>query len=275
MTSTIVRLRKKDSAIVEQLLSMTEPWSVIAYDAFMSYGLSHPKHAWYAEVHKQRVVGLIYMYEQSIHFVYPQPPIEQSSLYPFVLSTPFRTFSTYGHEAIITPIIKQLLTLKTDATITKQSLSTLMVETAQTKINIDTRIHVPKGINLRHGALADYEAIIQLFKGSEVQQQIDAHLINELITRNRIVVACYEKKIIGTIMCLKESKRYALLGGLFVYPSKRSLGIATLLGQKMVRHYQQNNRRVCFYYDDPALKKFYARAAFKPAGHWIHVDVTV
>ncbi|MDQ0340329.1 GNAT superfamily N-acetyltransferase [Caldalkalibacillus uzonensis] len=261
MSSAIVPLDNRHYHAVYTLLSHQEPWSIIAFDALLQYGLNHPDHRWFREVHNGRTKGIIYLHDQLLQVCYPSLP-QRSGLGMF-LRRYVPHFIIHGQQQQLAWLKKQLAHYDTRCL----DKSLFVVQSELTPALINQPLPVPEDIRLRLAVTADYVSLMSLYSGSEVEQQVDGQLLWQAIMQGRVIVA-EQKQLVGTVMCLKESPRYVLLGGLYVTPRARSQGIASLLGQRLVQMVLRKGKQVCFYYHDSTLSPFYQRAAFQPLGDW-------
>lgn len=253
---------------IYRLLSEQEPWSIIAFDALLEHGLNHPEHRWFQEVNQGQVKGIIYYHDQLVHIYYPTLP-RRSGIAPF-LARHLPRFVIHGEPNQLNWLRDQLQQYE----LISSDQSAFLTQSELTPLLINRSLTVPPGLRLRLASPDDEIGLLALFAGSEAEPELDHHLLQDLLSKARVLVADYRGELIGTVMCLKESPRYALLGGLFVSPKARSQGVATLLGQRMVLAVNQRGKQVCFYYRQPALTTFYQRAAFRSIGQWQRYSFT-
>ncbi|EGL81678.1 GCN5-related N-acetyltransferase [Caldalkalibacillus thermarum TA2.A1] len=261
MSSAVVTLKASHYPEVYSFLSQQEPWSIIAFDALLTHGLSRPGHHWFAEVEHGEIKGVIYHHDQLVQICYAS--FSQHTVLGTFLSKYLSYFITHGEKKQLSWLKKQLT--RYESKCLEQSL--FVVQSKRTPHLINQPLMGLKNIRFRPAVPADYARLAALYAGSEVEQQVDGQLVWEAVRRGRVIVA-EQKQLAGTVMCLKESPRYVLLGGLYVAPWARSQGIASLLGQKMVQHVLKRGKKVCFYYRDSSLTPFYQRADFQPIGYW-------
>jgi GNAT superfamily N-acetyltransferase len=254
---------------VYRLLVQQEPWHMIPLDALLLYGLEHPEHQWYGEYKNGQLVGVLYQHGQLLHFAYHQVPENGSPLYPFIRRyIPY--FITHGKKDKVDGIMRNL----NEYQITLQEECEFIQQTSQTRKLISQSLFQPDNLRLCQAYPSDFNEMIILFRGSTIENQVDRALIFELIGLQRVTVARKNGRMVGTVMKLKETPCYVLLGGLFVHPQERGHGTASLLGQKMIQDCLHQGKKVCFYYSDPELQRFYRKAAFAGIGQWVSYSAT-
>jgi predicted GNAT family acetyltransferase len=252
---------------ISRYLIQDEPWHIIPLDALLHYGLEHPQHRWYGEMVNGQLIGILYQHGQLLHFAYHRVPLKDSPLYSFI-QTYIPHFITHGKKDMVDPIIKNIHEMA-GYQITLQDTSEYIQQTPETKRVVEEFIYQPESVQLRLARHPDLNEMLTLFRGSKIESQVDRSLIYELIQRQRVIIAQKFGRIVGTIMKLKESPHYVLLGGLYVQATERENGIAGLLGKKMIQHCIYSGKKVCFYYSEPELKRFYSKAAFLSIGKWV------
>jgi GNAT superfamily N-acetyltransferase len=251
-------------------LERQEPWHMIALEALVKYGLMHPSHRWFVDVRNGSWRGFVYHHEQIVHFAYRKAPPADSALYEFV-SMRIPHFHTHGRRDLVRPIVAGLhnraLKLKEASDFVKQTNETK-------KLIQTTQLQAPAGLHIRTAHPAQLEDLILFFRHTEVADFIETTFLSFLLSESRVLTADYRGRLVGVIMCLKETRRYALIGNLYVQKGLRERGIATLLGRQMVWRCMQRGRQVCFYFSKPELREFYRQAAFRSIGKWVHYEVT-
>lgn len=264
----LVRIPTADYRTIYSFLDRYDPWHIIALEALIKGGLQHPEQHWFAETIAGKLCGILFAQQYNLHFAYDTVPSVHSPVYAFMEQF-YPKFYTHGSEAIVTPIMQRL---KHQHTCIEKSQ--LVVQTNATLQRIQQTLPKPKGIKMCLATLYDHSLIKGLFAASEVEQQVDHCLVKKLISAKRVLLAVRSDELLGVIMCLKETQRYALLGNLYVKPKERGKLIASLLGQHMVSTYVRRGKTVCFYYSNPQLASFYNQAAFQPIGSWVHYSAT-
>ncbi|GAA0382822.1 GNAT family N-acetyltransferase [Bacillus horti] len=283
MQSTIIKLN--DSYYTQALLLLKEEelWNLIPYDAFLRYGLQHPEHEWFGEVEQGSLVRLLYKTKQLIHLVSPKPfhlsrlsTLIRSSKAPIIMHGKKETV-----EGFLFGMRNRRLKKMDDALFVQQSVHT-------SRIIRSVPIDAKNSVHLRPAEEKDYLNILELYKKSDIDHLVDPVLIQQLIQLKKVKIA--EKinhyghnssfdtrsnpKLLGTLMCLKESKRYVLLGGLLVHPEYRHHGIASKLGRDVILDANSRGKKICFYYNDKSLKRFYEKIELEPLGRWVSYVIT-
>lgn len=258
----IVLLGPKHYQEVYRFLVRDEPWSIIPFDAFLRYGIQHPEHLWYGEIDHGRLKGIVYGHRQFIYLFYP-PSVEPSNLDPF-LKNHYPRFVFSGLSSRAQWMMEKLPSYHAQL----MDRSRFVVQSPLTLQRI-MRYGQHKGgtVRIRLADRQDYGPLLALYQGSEVAREVDPSLLKQLIEGKQVLVA-EEGQLVGSVMLLKESLRYALLGGLFVDPAFRNQGIAARLGQAVFQMVLARGKRACFYYRHPALTPFYDKGAFLPIGLW-------
>jgi GNAT superfamily N-acetyltransferase len=262
------------SAFYDQIyrhLVQEEPWHIIPLDALFCYGFEHPQHHWYGEMMDGRLIGVLYQHGQLMHFAYHRVPNKYSPLYPFIRKY-IPHFITHGKKDVVDPIIKNVNKYG-DFQVMLQEESEFIQQTPQTEKIVTESLFQPADVQLRLAVSSDFNEMLALFQGSNIESQVDRPLIFELIQHQRVMIAKKYGRIVGTIMRLKESPHYVLLGGLYVQAEERGNGIASLLGQNMIQNCLHHGKKVCFYYSDQELQGFYSKAAFSSIGKWVSYSV--
>jgi hypothetical protein len=253
--------------LIYRHLVQDEPWHIIPLDALFYYGLDHPQHHWYGEMLDGQLIGILYQHGQLLHFAYHRSPHKHSPLYSFI-QTYIPNFITHGKRDTVDPIIRNIHD-RAGYQATLQDISEYIQQTPETKRAVNEFIYQPASVQLRLASHPDLNEMLSLFHGSKIESQVDHSLIYELVKRQRVIIAQKNGRIVGTIMKLKESPHYVLLGGLYVQAEERGNGIAGLLGQKMIQNCLYSGKKVCFYYSELELQPFYSKAAFSSMGKWV------
>jgi GNAT superfamily N-acetyltransferase len=248
-------------------LVQDEAWHIIPLDALVHYGLEHPKHRWYGEMLDGQLIGILYQHGQLVHFAYHRAPHKYSPLYSFI-QTYIPHFITHGKRNTLDPIIRNI-NERGGYQATLQDKSEYIQQTPETENAVNELLYQPASVQLCLAIYRDLNEMLALFQGSKIESQVDRSLIIELIQRKRVIIAKKYGRIVGTIMRLKESPHFVLLGGLYVLAEERGNGIAGLLGQKMIQNCLYHGKKACFYYSDPELQRFYSKAAFSSIGNWV------
>lgn len=271
MTSFILRLDRHHLKHVYQFLEAQEPWSIIALDALLLYQFNHPFQHWFAEVKDGVLQGIIFQDNELLHFVYPETPSESSPLYPFIKSR-LPLFRTYGQKELLISLLSCLLGRRVQPT----EESIFVKQSSWTKTLLDRPIRSIPQLVIRWARTAEENNIFQLFEHSEVAAEFDRELVHELIWLNRVLVAEVDGELVGTVMSLKESLHFALLGGLYVVPSMREQRIAQVLGQSMMKQVIHSGKTVCFYYkEEEQLHHIYQKGLFNRVGTWASFSISV
>lgn len=259
--------------VIKHFIKQEEPWHLIAYEAYLTFGTSNHEHEWFAELHHHQIKGLIYHHRQLLHFVYPVAPEHDSPLYSF-LQQRFPYFISHGKKEIVEAIVSRL-----QGRVTKVEEAQFAIQTPQTEQVVQDIQEVPPQYRVRFSSFLDYPLLIQFLKNSSVHRHIDESLISSLCVKHRILLVEEGKdnrnhsRIVGCIMSLKESPVYRLLGGLYVRESERKKGIATLLGYVMLKDTMKRKKKACFYFSDSDLTEFYGRAYCQIIGRWVTYTV--
>jgi len=261
----IIPLHSHYQSGILHLLNKEDPWHIIAYDGLLQYGLNHHEHQWFGEFINNRMVGAIYHHQGLLHFVYPNAPDQDSSpIYSFV-SKYFPSFITHGKKDIVLPIIENLKNYKKKL----NEECEFVQETPKTKEALQLQIPWPSGLRIRLARAADWSSLMQLFKNSTFEEQVDPSLVLDSIKKSRVYIAEKDGQVIGSIMILKESMSHSLIGGLYVDAQFRKLGIASHLAQFIIREHQRRRKKLCFYYSDSTLQDFYKKGFCTSLGKWI------
>lgn len=265
MYSYVIPLYPQHYRQVYQFLMQDEPWQLIPLDALIRYRLTHPRQRWFAEIRAGIFRGVIFQDKELVHFAYQEAPEPHSPLYAF-LKKYIPSFTTHGKKEVLAPLMERLLSREVFPC--KESL--FVTQSPSTGQLINRPLHVPEQLVVRLAIPQEIQRIWQLYQGSAVEREVDHELIEPLIWQHRVLVAEYRGKVVGTIMRLKESRSYSLLGALYVAPAFRRQGIARLLGQTMLRQVIKEKKKACFYYErNKELDRFYRQGQFMPLGTWV------
>ncbi|WP_202081038.1 GNAT family N-acetyltransferase [Caldalkalibacillus salinus] len=273
MPHAIVPINHRERQRIYDFLKSHESWHVMLLDALEQLEHHNTKQRWYAEVSNSSIKGIIYKHESLMLFGYAHPPSTNSPLYHWIQhETP--QFITHGNRDVIETI---LTNLPHGGRINCLEKAYFLVQSNQTEKQL-ARLYSPmKGITIRHATPLDFPLIQHLFQASEVESLIDQKLIQTLIHRQDLFLAVntnQPRAIMGTMMVLKKSPKYALLGGLYVDPHYRHNGIATSLAQAVIRDCLRKGKKTCFYYHNEALTPFYNKAQYIKQGQWVTYSVT-
>jgi hypothetical protein len=237
---------------------------MIPLEALVQFGMTQPEHRWFGEFSKNKLVGFIYQHKQLIHFGYKHVPSIHSPIYGFIQSV-MPSFITHGKKELIEPIIACFKAKD----IQSYEESVYVQQTKETIRAIQVELPKPKGLRIRFADRSDIPNLLYMFQGSAVNDQVDTTLVSSLVVRKGVLLVESNNRLIGSLMRLKESPNYWLLGGLYITPTERYQGLASLLGQYMVKEAHRHNKQVCFYYSNPELKEFYNKAELKSIGTWV------
>lgn len=253
---------------VYRFLLVQEPWNMIPLDALLMYGLEHPSHHWSAEFKEGELVGVLYQNHELLHLSYNKSP-ENSPLYSYLHGVAPH-FITHGNKELVETVMGRLSGYNK----LKIEECDFVQQSDATAELVNETIYIPEVLRIRQARYADIQELLTIFRNSSIESQVDKALIFDLVQHGRVLLAQKKGEIIGSIMKLKETPNYVLLGGLFIKPEERSHGVASLLGQKMVQACIRQEKKVCFYYSDQELKRFYNKAAFISIGQWVSYSAT-
>lgn len=264
----IARLGAGHDGAVLPFLIQDEPWSVIPFDAFLRYGMGHPEHLWFGEWEGGRLRGIIYGHKRFVYVYYPSNPL-RSGLNDF-LSSHYPRFSFSGQPTRAAWLIRQLPSYYAHhvdrSAFVQQSPLTFQRLQGYGKMKGEK-------VQVRTADRHDFGSLLNLYKDSEVAHEVDPAFLKQLLEDRRVLVA-ERGELVGSVMLLKESWRYALLGGLFVAPPYRNLGVAAQLGRAIMMLVRDRGKKACFYYRLPTLTSFYEKGAFLPLGLWDEIHFT-
>lgn len=242
---------------------------MIPLDALLKFGLEHPLHRWSAEYKAGELVGVLYQNQKLLHLAYKKAPQITLPLYSY-LQRAVPHFITHGKKEVVEAIMDRL----SGYNILKLEESDFVQQSEETAKLVSQTLPIPSELRIRQANYTDLKEMLIIYKNSSIEDQVDKALIFDLIEQGRVLLALKKNKIIGSIMTLKKTPHYAMLGGLFIKNEERSHGIASLLGQKMVQTCIRQGKKVCFYYSDQELQRFYRKAAFTSIGQWVSYSAT-
>lgn len=301
--ASLIRLDNRYTAHISKLLSQDEPWNMIAFDAFIRHGLQHPEHIWYGEIKNGYVSRVLYTHHQLLHLLVTAPLPSNSLLYSLI-NKQYRGFIIHGKKEIVEPFLSGLTQFQgkkiDEANYVQQRqynsprLKHQKQSSLQSKQNSfsTTKDLLSQGesLRLRTAEIQDMRQLLRLYMGSSIDYLVDPQLIKELIAQGQVLLAVVKKtnlsdtrlfsqqphheKIIGSLMLLKESPKFVLLGGLYVDPAYRKSGVATTLALKTINQINRRKKRICFYFNDPKLKRFYSQIPLLQLGKWVTYTVT-
>jgi len=239
MTPSIVPLGPVHYPEVYQLLANDEPWSIIPFDALLNDGIGHPKHRWFGEMENNRSQGVIYQYDRMLYVTY-HPFAHHSQLDRF-LQRYINQFFISGPSSTLNWLMKQLPSF--DAALLDRSR--FVVQSKRTAQLLHLSLSPPAHLSIRLATQNDYASLLSLFQGTEVEHEVDPLLLWQLLQTGSVMVA-ERNQLVGSVMRLKESPCYTLLGGLFVHPAYRNQGIATFMGQHMLKQVITQGKKSMF-----------------------------
>lgn len=248
-----------------------EPWHMIALEAYQEHSWKDPQHRWFMETDSNnKLRGLIYVHQELIHFAYPQAPSKRSPLYAW-LKRHFNSFTTYGSRAILEPIIKRLNGFK----IANQEHHQFMVQTQKTEQALHKGSWLtPPDLLIRKAQRYDWAYLTHLLSSPELADVINRNHVQSLIDKQRVYLFISGHGIVGVMMSLKETQRYVLLGNLYIHPTYRRRGLASILCANVLKETVKSGKKACFYFDQQHLTSFYAQAYFQSIGQWSHYKLT-
>lgn len=256
------------------LLNQKEEWHILALDSLSNQTIKLKQNQWFIDVdaQTQKIQGVLYRENGLIHIGYNQLPYNPTALYTWLLKN--GPFVTHGHDQLLRPLLGRLAeTGLCDVRCIDRAY--YLKQTPQTEQIIQqSAIDIPKHIKIRLAEEQHLPELKRLYQATSVEHLIDLNLIKQLVKRRRILLALVNNQVAGTIMILKESNHYALLGGLFVADSFRKKGIATMLAFYLLKRLLKGNKKICFYYHDKALQQFYSKGAFRLLGYWSSYQIT-
>lgn len=277
--SQIVTLHQQHVMEIKRFLLKDELWNMIALDALQTYGINHPFHEWYAELDQGRIRGVIFRNQAMVQFAYPKVPPRTSALYEWFNGSMPTSFITHGKNEVVGQILKRFNgTIKRveRARLFRQSAESVKAIKAVSK-HVERKLdRVKHELSVSKATYAEVRALVELLQRSEVNHLTDPKWIEELVRFHRVYVARLPQasvqwptsQVIGTIMELKKSPSYVMLGGLYVHPTYRSQGIAKWLCYQALMDIIKRKKRACFYYSNQTLTHFYAQARFVSVGEW-------
>jgi N-acetylglutamate synthase-like GNAT family acetyltransferase len=239
-----------------------EPWHLIALDALFTYGINqHPEHRWYGEWLEGRLIGLVYQHNNILQICYEQMPVAISPV--FQLLSRHKSSIIYGKKDNISRVIDKhpelRLTLHEEAEFLLQSEETIkkiMAYSGTTQWQI------------RYANSYDQQQLHHLLGQDDVQALIDNKLVEKLLHTKRLLIALEDRRVVGAVMRLKESKHFSLIGNLYVPKEVRRQGIALQLGKQLILDLYAQGKKACFFFSDQALSSFYAKAGCQSIGKW-------
>lgn len=295
MRTFILRLTNRSASEAARLLNQNEIWNLIPYDSFIRYGLGHPEHQWFGEIQDGELVRAVYIHHQLVHLISSDVPPIQSPIYR-LLQRQKSKFIIHGPKELLDPFLQGFTQYHAqkmeDAQyvrqITKVQISKLKERRNSKKLFLPAKGKLAQ-LTIRIAQEQDFNNIMSLYQNSSVSSLADPHLIQQLVRHQKVLVVSKNHlssansvskelmkpgSICGTLMYLKESPRYMLLGGLYVSPEYRKLGIASALALRAIKEVNSKGQSICFYFNDPKLKKFYSQIALKRVGQWATYVVT-
>lgn len=291
----MVRLTNRSASEVARILTQNEIWNLIPYDSFIRYGLGHPQHQWFGEIRNGELIRAVYLHHQLVHLISNDTPPLHSPIYR-LLQRQKSKFIIHGPKELLALFLQGLTQYHAEKMedaqyvrqMTKVQHSNLKKRRNSRYLSLSTQGKLAQ-LTIRVAQKDDFNNIMKLYQNSSVSTLADPNLIQQLVQNQKVLVVSKSssvsanstskeskepKNILGTLMFLKESPRYVLLGGLYVAPEYRKLGVASVLAQRAIKEVNSEGRSICFYFNDPKLKKFYNKIALKRVGQWATYVVT-
>jgi ribosomal protein S18 acetylase RimI-like enzyme len=138
----------------------------------------------------------------------------------------------------------------------------------------------PKGLELRRPGLADLEALCPLQAGYEEEEVLPRGAalnpaacrlaLNKILTKEQSLIACLDKRIVGKINTNAAAFTRVQIGGVYVLPEYRGLGIGSRMTAVFAEQLAARGRGLTLFVkkSNPAAQKIYRRIGFVEAGDY-------
>jgi ribosomal protein S18 acetylase RimI-like enzyme len=139
---------------------------------------------------------------------------------------------------------------------------------------------VPRGLEFRRPGVADFEAMYPLQAGYEEEEVLPRGAtlnhaacrlaLSKLLSKEQSLIACLDKRIVGKINTNAASFTRFQIGGVYVLPEYRGLGIGRRMTAVFAGELIAQGRGVTLFVkkNNPAAQKIYRRIGFEEAGDY-------
>jgi GNAT superfamily N-acetyltransferase len=138
----------------------------------------------------------------------------------------------------------------------------------------------PKGLELRKPDFADFEELCPLQEGYEEEEALPRGAVlnpmscrltlSRILSNEQSLIACLDKRIVGKINTNAVSFTRVQIGGVYVLPEFRGLGIGSRMTAVFTGALAAQGRGVTLFVkkNNPAAQKIYRRLGFVEAGDY-------
>jgi ribosomal protein S18 acetylase RimI-like enzyme len=138
----------------------------------------------------------------------------------------------------------------------------------------------PRGLDLRRPGFADFEALYPLQAGYEEEEVLPQGAafnpaacrlaLNKILSKEQSLIACLDKRVVGKINTNAASFTRVQIGGVYVLPEYRGLGIGRRMTAVFAGELIARGRGLSLFVkkNNPAAQKIYRRVGFEEAGNY-------
>jgi hypothetical protein len=138
----------------------------------------------------------------------------------------------------------------------------------------------PRGLELRRPGLADIDALCPLQEGYEEEEVLPQGAVlnpaacrlalNKILSKEQSLIACLDNRIVGKINTNAVSFTRVQIGGVYVLPEYRGLGIGSRMTAVFAGNLAAQGWGVTLFVkkNNPAARKIYRKAGFVEAGDY-------
>jgi predicted GNAT family acetyltransferase len=139
---------------------------------------------------------------------------------------------------------------------------------------------VPRGLEFRRPDCADLEAMYPLQAGYEEEEVLPRGAalnhaacrlaLSNILSKEQSLIACLDRRIVGKINTNAASFTRVQIGGVYVLPEYRGLGIGRRMTAVFAEELIARGRGVTLFVkkNNPAAQKIYRRIGFEDAGDY-------
>jgi predicted GNAT family acetyltransferase len=126
---------------------------------------------------------------------------------------------------------------------------------------------------VRRAAISDFDALCRFYAAAGHMSRTPRG-VERPLQDGRVFIVEVGNQIVSSVLTNAETKRLAMIGGVFTPPAHRGAGYASTAMVALCRSLIADGIRPVLYYDNPAAGGIYRRLGFKDLGLWKSVRLT-
>lgn len=129
---------------------------------------------------------------------------------------------------------------------------------------------------LKRAQAKDIERLFQFYERSETMQARSKESLLHTIQNNRLFYLQKTGKIISAALTHCESKKAALIGGVYTPAHYRGKGYGAICMQALMSSLQSDDKVPCLFYEknNQAAARLYQKLGFQAHGEWVVIELT-